>query len=198
MWQNPHLPIIPEPSRRPPMKPITNITFNFNEAEDRVVLHCTFADQAPAALLLTRRMAGPLLERLAILLMETSDMAATLPSKLQEDVMMMEHTQVLAKVAEQAVQTAAVALPVKQQAPVRHLLTRIDIQRQPERCTLLLYCNGAETALAAVMLSRAQLHWFVDTLDRFAQRAEWDFKPLQRSWLALRDESTAASSGVLH
>lgn len=178
------------------MKPITNITFNFNEAEDRVVLYCTFADQAPVALLLTRRMAGPLLQRLAKILMETSDMAATLPAKLREDVIMMEHAQALARVAEQAARTDIVALPTEQKAPVRHLLTRIDIQRQAERCTLLLYCNGAEIALAAVMLSRAQLHWFVDTLDRFAQRAEWDFKPLQRGWLALRDESTAASSGV--
>ncbi|MFA7240874.1 MAG: hypothetical protein WC091_12240 [Sulfuricellaceae bacterium] len=186
------------------MKPITNITFNFNEAEDRIVLHCTFDDQAPVALLLTRRMTGAILEKLAIILMESSDMAAALPAKLREDVIMMEHAQTLAKMAEQAAHTDAVAPPTApptaQKPLVRHLLTRIDIRRQPEHCALLLYCNSSETALAVIMLTRAQLHWFVNAMDRFAQRAEWELKPLQRGWLAQRDEAATVFSGtaVLH
>lgn len=182
------------------MTPIHNITFNFNEAEDRVVLRCTFADRAPLALLLTRRMAGPLLEKLTKLLMETSNVVATLPANLREEVMMMEHTQALAKVAEQGAQTAAVAPPAEQETVERLLLTRIDFQRHPERCTLQFFCNGGDTAIASITLHRAQLHWFVDTLDRFAQRADWGLKPLQRDWLVLRDESAQAASQatVLH
>lgn len=181
------------------MTPIRNITFGFNEAEDRIVLRCLFSETAASGLLLTRRMAGPLLERLAQILVETSNVAATLPARLKEDMMMMEHAHALAKVSEQSAQTTPVEMPPEQKALVHYLLTRIDIQRQPEQCTLLFYCNGGETALAVLTLSRVQLHWFVDTLDRFTQRAAWDFKPPMRGWLALRDE-TAASSGmaVLH
>jgi hypothetical protein len=181
------------------MKPIRNITFNFNEAEDRVALRCTFADRAPLALLLTRRMSGPLLEKLAKLLMETSDVAVTLPTRVREEVMMMEHAQALAKVAEQAAQTAAVTMPAGQEDQAdtaRYLITRIDLQRQPEHCTLLFFCNGGDSAIAAITFNRAQLHWFVDTLDRFAQRADWELKSLQRDWLALRDEGAATSPGV--
>jgi len=178
------------------MTPIRNITFNFSEAEDRVILRCTSPEQAALALLLTRRMAGPLLEKLAKLLVETSDVAAMLPLRLREEVMMMEHAQALARVAEQAAQTASAAMPTEQEALAGHLLTRIDFQRQQERCTLLFYCNGSDVALAAISFNRAQLHWFVDTLDRFAQRANWDFKPLQRDWLALRDEAAATSPAV--
>ena len=177
---------------------IHNITFNFNEAEDRIVLRCTFADRAPAALLLTRRMAAPLLEKLVKLLMNTSEVAAALPARLREEVMLMEHAHALAKVAEQAAQPAAV--PGVQGKAVRRLLTRIDFQRQPERCTLLFFCNGGDTAFAVITLNRVQLHWFVDTLDRFAQRFGWEIRPPQRDWLALRDEGAVASSGmaVLH
>lgn len=182
------------------MTPIRNITFNFSEAEDRVILSCSFADQPPLALLLTRRMAGPLLENLARMLVETSDVAATLPVRLREEVIMMEHAQALAKVAEQAAQAVAVTVPAERDGAAHHLLTRIDFQRQPERCTLLFFCNGSDASLAAITFTRAQLHWFVDTLDRFAQRADWAFKPLQRDWLALRDgvAADASAAALLH
>lgn len=180
------------------MTPIHNIAFNFNDAEDRIVLRCTFPDQVPVALLLTRRMAAPLLEKLVKLLMKTSEVAAALPTKLREEVMLMEHAHALAKIAGQAAQ--AVAVPDAQEEMVHHLLTRIDFQRQPGRCTLLFFCDGGDTVFAVITLNRAQLHWFVDTLDRFALRFGWELRPPQRDWLALRDEGAAVSSGmaVLH
>jgi hypothetical protein len=180
------------------MTPIQNITFSFNEAEDRILLHCTLGDKSQTTLQLTRRLTGPLLEKLANLLLKTSDMAASLPVKLQEEVIMMEHTRALAHIAALAEPSGGrSAFESEEKPPARHLLTRIDFQPQPERCTLQFFCNGSEQALTAITFNRAQLHWFVDTLDRFALRADWEIRPYQRDWLALRDmDGTAGRSAA--
>ncbi len=174
------------------MKPIHNITFSFDEAEDRIVLRCTLNDKTPVALRLTRRLTGPLLEKLAKLLLKTSDMAASLPTQLREEVVMMEHAQALAQIAAQAQHPGAAMPETPREPPSGHLLTRIDFQPQPGGCVLLFFCNGGGDALAAIKFNRAQLHWFVDTLDRFATRAEWEIRPVQRGWLMLKDNENAA------
>lgn len=175
------------------MTPIHNITFSFNEAEDRITLRCTLNDDTAIALLLTRRLTGPLLEKLAKMLLKTSDMAATLPTKLREEVIMMEHAHALARIAALATEAGAPAADGNQAEPAAHLLTRIDFQPHPESCTLLFFCNGSDTALTAIAFNRVQLHWFVDTLDRFAQRADWEIRPHQRDWLVLKDSDSAAA-----
>jgi len=68
------------------MKPIHNITFSFDDAEDRITLRCKLNDKTLIALQLTRRLTGPLLEKLAKLLLKSSDVAAALPAQLQEEV----------------------------------------------------------------------------------------------------------------
>jgi len=175
------------------MTPIHNITFSFNEAEDRITLRCTLNDDAAIALLLTRRLTGPLLEKLAKMLLKTSEMAAALPTKLQEEVIMMEHAHALARIAAQVAEGGAPAADSDREEPADHLLTRIDFQPQADSCTLLFFCNGSDTALTAIAFNRVQLHWFVDTLDRFAQRAGWEIRPHQRDWLALKDSESAAA-----
>jgi len=177
------------------MTPIHNITFSFNEAEDRITLRCTLNDQSVIALLLTRRLTGPLLEKLTKMLLKTSEMAATLPTKLREEVIMMEHAHALARIAAQVTESGAGAQAADsdQEEPADHLLTRIDFQPQADSCTLLFFCNGSDTVLTAITFNRVQLHWFVDTLDRFAQRAGWEIRPHQRDWLALKDSESAAA-----
>lgn len=184
------------------MKPILNITFSFDDAEDRVILRCKLNDQTLVALHLTRRLTGPLLESLAKLLLKTSDTAAPLPSQLQEEVIVMEHARALAQVAAQAHQAGAPnTAPEGAEAQLAsHLLTRVDFQPRGGVCTLQFFCNGSDAALTAITFNRAQLHWFVDTLDRFAKRADWEIRPFQRAWLALRDAETANrnGTGLLH
>lgn len=184
------------------MKPIHNITFSFDDAEDRITLRCTLNDKTAVALSLTRRLTGPLLEKLAKLLLKTSDVAAPLPAQLQEEVIVMEHARALALVAAQAQQsnTPASAPDAADAQPACHLLTRIDFQPQAGACTLQFFCNGSDAALTAITFNRAQLHWFIDTLDRFAKRADWEIQPFQRGWLALRDAETANrnGAGLLH
>lgn len=180
------------------MKPIHNITFSFDDNEDRITLRCKLNDKTRIALQLTRRLTGPLLEKLAKLLLKSSDVAATLPAQLQEEVLVMEHAQALAQVAAQVQQSGAPpATPeTTDEQPASHLLTRIDFQPQGGACTLQFFCNGSDAALTAITFSRAQLHWFVDTLDRFAKRADWEIKPLQRGWLMLKDNEATATRGV--
>ena len=184
------------------MKPIHNITFSFDDNEDRIILRCKLNDKSFIALHLTRRLTGPLLEKLAKLLLKTSDVAAPLPAQLQEEVLVMEHTQALAQVAAQVQQSGAPAATPENadEQPASHLLTRIDFQPQGGAGTLQFFCNGSDAALTAITFSRAQLHWFVDTLDRFAKRADWEIRPLQRGWLVLKDEETAnrIGMGLLH
>lgn len=180
------------------MKPIHNITFSFDDAEDRITLRCTLNDKTVVALRLTRRLTGPLLEKLAKLLLKTSDAAAPLPAQLQEEVIVMEHARALAQVAAQAQQSGAPAAASENpdDQPASHLLTRIDFQPQGSTCTLQFFCNGSDAALTAITFNRAQLHWFVDTLDRFAKRADWEIRPFQRGWLVLKDAETTNRNGV--
>lgn len=184
------------------MKPIHNITFSFDDAEDRITLRCTLNDKTVVALRLTRRLTGPLLEKLATLLLKTSDVAAALPSQLQDEVIVMEHARALAHIAAQVQQSGAMAIMPGNsgEPPASHLLTRIDFQPRGESCTLQFFCNGSDAALTAITFNRAQLHWFVDTLDRFAKRADWEIRPFQRGWLVLKDAETAnrISVGLLH
>lgn len=184
------------------MKPIHNITFSFDDAEDRITLRCKLNDKTLIALQLTRRLTGPLLEKLAKLLLKSSDVAAALPAQLQEEVIVMEHARALAQVAAQVRQSDIPATTPENpdEQPASHLLTRIDIQPQGSACTLQFFCNGSDAALTAITFSRAQLYWFVDTLDRFAKRADWEIRPFQRGWLVLKDEETAnqRSIGLLH
>lgn len=180
------------------MTPIHNITFFFNEVEDRISLRCILKDQALVELLLTRRLTGPLLEKLAKSLLKTSEMAASLPTRLQEEVIMMEHARALAHIAAQATQSGGNAKPVDSDREKQgdHLLTRVDFQPQPDSCTLLFFSNGSDSAFTAITFNRAQLHWFVDTLDRFAQRADWEIGPHQRDWLVLKDMETTVAPNM--
>lgn len=179
------------------MIPVSNLTFSFDDAGDRILLHCTLSNGIMATLQLTRRLTGPLLEKLAGLLLKTSDMAASLPAKLQEEIIMMEHARALAHIAALAEPSGSgSAFESGEKPPVQRLLTRIDFQPQPERCTLMFFCDGGEHPFTAITFNRAQLHWFVDTLDRFSLRADWEIRPYQRDWLALRDTDGMAGRSI--
>lgn len=184
------------------MTPIHNITFSFNPAEDRIVLSCILDNQERAVLLLTRRMAGLVLERLAALLVESSNAVTALPSGMRDEVMMIEHARALSQVAEQ-VSASEPKAEAAEEGPLPaggNLITRVDIHPDGERCSLLFYCDGNESALTGLTLNRAQLHWFADTTDRFAKRGDWDLPPLQRNWLAQKDAeaNVAPQTAVLH
>ncbi len=184
------------------MIPTHNITFSFNPAEDRIVLSCTLTTGERVTLLLTRRIAGLVLERLAQLLVQSSNAVTALPSGMRDEVMMIEHVRAMAQVADQV--SAAEAPPEKaEESPLEiggKLITRVDIHPDGERCSLLFFCDGGNTVLTGLTLNRAQLHWFADTTDRFAQRGAWDLPPLQRNWLAQKDAEAVAApqSAILH
>lgn len=183
------------------MTPIHNITFAFNEAEDRIILSCTLVDQTSLSMQLTRRMAGLILGRLAQILLQTSNSVAALPSEMRDEVMMIEHARALAKVADQVSSGEPPPPPDANSAPLSgNLITRIDIHPDGERCSLLFFCDHQDSSLTGLTLNRAQLHWFTDTTDRFAQRGNWDLPPLQRNWLVQKDAeaNVAPQSAVLH
>ncbi|MBS4097578.1 MAG: hypothetical protein KGZ83_12170 [Sulfuricella sp.] len=184
------------------MVPIHNITFSYHAAEDRIILSCTLVDQEKATLLLTRRMAGPILERLAQLLVDSSKSVATLPSEMREEVMMVEHARALARVAEQ-VSTSEPVPELAGETLLRvngNLITRVDIHPDGERCSLLFFCDGNDSVLTGLTLNRAQLHWFADATDRFAQRGGWVLQAAQRNWLAKKDADAAGApqAAMLH
>lgn len=184
------------------MTPTHNITFSFNPAEDRIVLACTLTNGERVTLLLTRRMAGLVLERLAQLLVQSSNAVTALPSGMRDEVMLIEHARAMAQVADQV--SASEKQPeAPSETPLEvggRLITRVDIHPDGERCSLLFFCDGGDTVLTGLTLNRAQLHWFADTTDRFAQRGHWDLPPLQRNWLAQKDAEAAAAphSAILH
>lgn len=185
------------------MTPIHDITFAFNEAEDRIVLACTLTDQSRATMQLTRRMTGMVLAKLAEILMQTSNSAAALPSQMRDEVMLIEHARALAKVAEQVSTTPPAPVPgqgVEAPPLSGNLITRVDIHPDGERCSLLFFCDHRDSALTGLILNRAQLHWFADTADRYAQRGEWALPPFQRNWLAQRDAEAQVvpQAGMLH
>ena len=173
-----------------PESPVTSVptartlSLVYNEKEDRLLLTLG-TQEARLRLLLTRRLAGGLINGLADLLAKTSPGAKQASKDVRESMLLFEHHEAVQAAARRHAAGGAkskakadAAVPPRLLAPV--LLSAVDISSKGERFTLIF--KGPQEALAAFLASRQELHQVLDLLRSKTVSAGWALS-MAAGWL---------------
>lgn len=164
------------------MYDIQSLSFRFSQTEDRIVFVCQ-SKQVIQPLLLTRRLAFRLLGRLCEVVAEQNSFARQAGLGWRDDVLSITHAHSVARVDQAQQELAAEATD---QCSLRTiatlLLTRIDLQLDGPRCSLLFF-SQADAAVCRIQFSQTQLHWFVSRLHKFCHKADWGCQMPEPTWL---------------
>jgi hypothetical protein len=172
------------PGAAAPAVPVMNsVSLVYSQKEDRLVM--TLGNPAlRMPLLLTRHLAGGLLNGLADVLAKTSPGAKQAPAQARESMLLFEHHEAVQaaarkKAAAGSAQPKAPAASAPQRlAPV--LLTAVDIAGKGAHFSLNF--KDAEQTLAAFHAGRHELHQLLDLLRSKTVAAQWALS-LQAGWL---------------
>ena len=150
-----------------------SLSMVYSEKEDRLLLTLGAKD-VRLRLLVTRRLAGGLINTLANLLAKTSPGAQQVSQDVRESMVLFEHHDAVQAAARQKAAAGAkaradAAEQPKLLAPV--LLAAVDINQKGERFTLIF--KGPQQALAAFQASRLELHQVLDLLRSKTVSAGW-------------------------
>jgi len=159
-----------------------SLSIAYNEKEDRLLLTLSAKD-VRLRLLLTRRLAGGLINALADLLAKTSPGAQQASQDVRESMVLFEHHDAVQAAARRNAATGAqpkvdATAPPKLLPPV--LLAAVDIGRKGERFTLVF--KGPQQALASFLASRHELHQVLDMLRSKTVSAGWALS-IDAGWL---------------
>jgi hypothetical protein len=174
------------------------LAFAYDQREDRLLLTVATGIIGPDGriepqqahdVLVTRRLAGRLIDGFASLLERTSAVAAKAPADMREDIILLEHQGAIAPGKPRA--ESAAPDPDQDQdqdhdrvPPARQfsgLLDAIDIGIRPTSFELALKTGG--TVVTHFAVTRVELHRILEILSRHAENAGWNLTP-QASWMA--------------
>jgi hypothetical protein len=153
------------------------LTFGFNETEDRLVLIARDGHDKAVAFALTRRLTGRLINGLATVLERSNTFASTAPAEMRDDIILMEHQGALSGTGEEQPDTSGAWSSgegtLRLNAPA-HLVTKIDIKTAPTDFQILLHTNDG--VQIGTKLNRVDLHRVVEVIKRKAEAADWNIQ----------------------
>ena len=160
------------------------LSFGYHEIEDRLVMIVADRGGEAKSLLLTRRLTGRIVNALAHVLEKSSPEARNAHSGLRDDIVLLEHHDALHSQKAGASGSASDKGQSKSKPSIgsgpAQLVHRGRITTRPDGFTFTLM--GAKQTLAAMKLSRKDLHRVLETIRRFADQADWDIK-IDANWL---------------
>lgn len=164
-----------------------SLTLTYNVPEDRLVLLVVGAQGEKIGLLITRRLAGRLINGLAGILEKSSPTVSRAPSEMREDVVLLEHQEAVSSNQEQSggagMASGQPASGPKGGQPVQiktALLTAIDVATKPTHFELKL--KSGSNVITGFNATRNELHRTLGMLKTKAQEADWNLQ-LDASWL---------------
>lgn len=150
------------------------------EREDRIAVVVTSPDGERLALMLTRRLAGRLVNGLAGLLERTSSIAHHLPEDARGAVILFEHQGAVTQPKESSVEQAAPSIESRDERVPMLLLTDVGVTTHPDRFRVTL--RHADHALAAFDCGRSDLHRLIAIIQSTCDQVGWRV-PIQATWL---------------
>ncbi len=165
-----------------------HLSFAYDQAEDRLMVLASNAGGETIALQLTRRLTGRIVNAVAQLLEKSSSAAQHAPAEMRDDMILLEHQGALQSRAsatspEAAASGEAEPVPKKLVRPPQ-LVQTISITTHPRSFALVI--KGAKQDLAALSVSRMDLHRILETIRRVADKANWQIS-IDASWLMPED-----------
>lgn len=177
---------------------VKSLTLVHNEPEDRLVLLVSFESEEKRALLITRALAGRLINALATVLEKSSIAASQAPAEVRGDLVLMEHQKAVTPPVDQtSPQSPRSSEPSKEPIPSRSqhqlssppvLITSVDIATHPTHFDIAV--KTGNEIMVRWNTNRVELHRLLALLIRKAEEANWRL-PAKAEWLE-RDRSMAA------
>ncbi|MBX9930315.1 MAG: hypothetical protein K2Y56_02055 [Methylobacterium sp.] len=155
------------------------LTFAYNEPEDRLTLLAGDTLGQSIHVLMTRRLTERLINGLAQLLEQSSPLAQTAPADLRNDIILMEHQDALFGRTEPGPAVTDAIEPANA-APPTHLILAIDVAVMPQTFEIGLRAGAA--FLIRLSLDRHSVHRLVEALSQRAEAAGWNLV-LGAPWL---------------
>ena len=152
---------------------VSNITFSYSEAEDRLLLNCA-GQSAAQTLLLTRRVTRRLLGGFAEALVRTSPSLVKVPADLRREVIVLEHFSSLATEVGSGNQPGPTGEATSAEELGQALVWKVDLEIQPTMFRLAFH--SGERPLVTLGLTRRDFHKLLAALDRWALVAEWNIR----------------------
>lgn len=166
------------------------LQFAYHPGEDRLVLTVDLAGGAAQPLLVTRRLAGRLLNGIAALLARSSAAASRAAPELRDDVILLEHQSAVAAPRPDASGKPAADpapdrgnAPPPQDAPRRAPLLLENMEFTIEKARFVVRMNAGGKKVAWLHASRGELHRVLDVMTRLVERADWRIE-VKAEWLS--------------
>ncbi len=173
----------------------TSLSVLYAVKEDRLAMVPTAADGTQRVLMVTRRLAGRLVNGFAHLLERTSAAAAEAPEHARGDMIMFEHQGALVSghpaarpARDPAAPTApGPSTPALATVPANAaLMDAVDVTVKPDRFVLTLKSDAGP--VSSMEVTRGDLHRLLALMRRKCDEAEWNV-PIQTRWLDLKSGS---------
>ncbi len=173
------------------------LSFAYDQREDRILLLAANAEGEALALQLTRRLTSRIVNAVAQLLEKSSTVAQHAPAEMRDDVILLEHQEALhgqpaatkagaeGSTPDSTSETtkARSVAPTKIVGPAQLVHT---IQITTKRNSFSVVIKGGRQDLAALSVSRTDLHRVLETIRRVADKANWQIT-IDASWLMPED-----------
>lgn len=164
------------------MNSVKTLRMGFLNVDDRLLIDFVHADRTET-MLVTRRILRRIIIAIADVLARSSPVVARVPASHKSEMLAWEHLSALQPEGE-AGGGAQESAPQRRPAPPWNLLTKLDINTQPNNFHLR-FEDGAGM-LVAMAMNRAELHRLLANLRQLARHAEWDIDS-EVGWLVEAD-----------